>query len=354
MRTIYEMFIRQSLKVFALTAGGMLSILILFEYFDVSRAMGAESPPTLLVLKYLAFTAPKYLVFSLPLAVLVSTLVVLGMSSRNLELVAIRALGGSLRRAAWIFVLLGALWSVISFLLSEMIAPAATRSAADILEVEIRNQARNVSFAEGRLWMRLEDGAILKAEAFSGTTLKEISVLYIRGGIERRIEAQEGNWNGSAWVLKGVRKHEFKDGALSSTQLDEMIFAGLGRPDVLAREKRDPEEMTYRELSAYARHLQHAGFVADRYLVNLYGKFSYPAICLAMALLGSALAIRQRSGGIMKAVGFSVGVLVAYWALHMLLISLGYASRIPPLAAAWGAPLVFLLLGGYLFIRAEG
>jgi len=348
------MFIRQSLKVFGLTAGGMLSILVLFEYFDVSRSVGTESPPALLMLEYLALTVPKYLIYALPLAVLVSTLVVLGMSSKNLELVAIRAIGGSLRRAAWIFVLSGILWSGASFLLSEMIAPASTRRATDILDVDIRKEARKMAFAEGRLWMRLEEGAIFKAEAFSETRMKGISVIYMGNGIERRIEAKEAGWNGSSWVLEEVRKYEFRDGAMLSSRLDEMLFSGLDKPDTLAREKRDPEEMTYGELRAYVRQLQRAGFRADRYLVNLYGKFSYPLICLAMALLGSALAIRQRSGGIMKAVGYSVGVLVAYWALHMLLLSLGYSSRIPPLAAAWGAPVAFLILGGFLFARSEG
>jgi len=353
MYTINRMFLLQLLKVFALSGGGMISIMLLFEYFDVARSTGAASPSFGVLLRYLLWSAPKYATYALPLAVLVSTLVVLGMAAKDRELVAIRAVGGSLRRTTGIFVLLGLFWSVFSFFVAEIVVPRTSREAAHIREVQIMGNPSKVAFSEGRLWTRLESGEILTATALADNTMKGISIFRLQEGLVRRMEVDEAVWKKPVWELTGVRMYDFDDGKIRATTKPRHLLAELAGPEQLNREKRDPEELSFYELRKYAENLSRAGFRADKYLVNLYGKASQPLLCLAMALVGAALAVRQKRGGAMRAVGYAVGLIVLYWALHMLLISLGYSGRVPPVPAAWGAPGIFLALGGWLFWRAE-
>lgn len=353
MYTINRMFLTQVLKVFALSGGGMISIMLLFEYFDLARSVGSRSPSFGVIFSYLLWTAPKYAAYALPLAVLVSTLVVLGMAAKDRELVALRAIGGSLRRATGIFVLLGLFWSVFSFFVAEIVVPRTSREADRIRDVEIMGRPSKVSFAAGRLWTRLDSGEIVTATALSGDEMKEISVFHFENGLTRRVEAREAVWTDPVWELRDVRIYEFGGERVRALEKSRYLLAELAGPKQLSREKRDPEDLSFYELRAYARNLARAGFRADKYWVNLYGKISQPMVCLAMALVGAALAVRQKRGGAMLAVGYAVGLIVLYWALHMLLISLGYSGRMAPLPAAWGAPGAFLAIGGWLFLRAE-
>ncbi len=320
------MFLREALKVFALTTGGMLSIFLLIEFFEVLEFAEGHGTSVLLIFKYLFFTMPRYLLFALPLSVLLSTLLVLGVASKARELVAIQALGGSLRRVTLVFILLGAFWSGMSFLLAEMIAPAATAVARHVRNVEIGGKDSPVAFNRQRMWMRTDSGTLVKINIFSDNMIKGVSVFEFSNGLKRRLEAENGVWDGNAWEFHDIRIYKFNRGSSSVFYKKNLRYEGLAGPTTLGEEERKPEEMTYSELSAYSRQLQKAGFRANKHLVNLYGKLSFPLVCLSMSLIGTALALRQKKGGGMMSVGLAVGVTIVYWALHMLMISLGYTS----------------------------
>ncbi len=353
MGTLSLMFLKQALKVFGLTIGGMLSIFLLIEFFEVLKFAEGHGAPLLLIFKYLFFTLPRYLVFAFPLGVLLSTMVVLGVASKARELVAVQALGGSLRRATAVFILLGAFWAGTSFLFAEKIAPAATAMARHVRNAEIGGKDTEVAFNRQRMWMRSKNGAIVKINIFSGNTIKGLSVFEFNKGLKRRLEAEEAVWGGKVWILHNVRIYEFDRGSSWVTNKDVIEYEGLAKPATLGEEERTPEEMTYPELHAYTKRLQRAGFRAEKHLVNLYGKISFPLVCLSMALIGTALALRQKKGGGMRSVGMAVGVTVVYWALHMLMLSLGYSARVSPVVSAWFGPTLFLALGGVLYFRAE-
>jgi len=354
MQTLNRMFLGQYLRVFGLAAGGMLSLMLLFDYFDLAREASARSPAPGALLRYLAWSAPKYAVYAVPLAVLVSTLVVLGIAGRNRELVAIRSLGGSLRRATRIFVLLGLFWSVFSFFLSEVLVPLASHHADRVREVEILGRTPKTAFSGGRLWTRLDSGAILSAAALSGNRMLGVSVFEFDRGLRRRIEAAEARFDGGGWRLEEVRIYRFDGKGVRVRRRGEYLLPSLESPEELGRARVDPEEMPFDELRRYARNLERAGFPADKYRVSLHGKLAQPLVCLAMAVLGSALSIRRSRGGALLAMAYAVALVVLYWAVQMMLISLGYSGRLSPAPAAWGAPLLFLGLGVWLFVRAEG
>jgi len=353
MTIISRMFMKQAMKVFGLSAGGLLLIFLLFDFFDTARAVAGRGVGTSAIFHYLFLMAPRYLVFAIPISVLLSTVVSLGVSARDRELVAIRALGGSLRRSASVFVALGAFWTVAIFMLSDAVAPAATQSAQELRNSWLGKKEPKVAFTRESAWIRSGRGALVKIDAFSGSVMRGVSVYEFSGGVKRRIEADYALWDGSAWVLKDARVFGMEGGAVTIAKPGAFRLDDIDGPAVLGKAERQPEEMNSQELKAYTNQLLRAGFRADKYLVNLHGKFSYPMICLAMSLIGASLAMRQKRGGGMRAGGYAVGLTVIYWASHMLLLSLGYTARIPAVLSAWAAPVVFLALGGFLYYRSE-
>jgi lipopolysaccharide export system permease protein len=102
------------------------------------------------------------------------------------------------------------------------------------------------------------------------------------------------------------------------------------------------------ELARYLRRLKEAGFKNQRLTVELNAKFSYPLVSLFMVVLGISFSARRGIGGL-AATALGVVISLAYWFGYTMMLSLGYAGILPPLAAAWIMPLAFAALGVHLF-----
>ncbi len=354
MTILTRMYLRQSLNVLALTVCAVLSLSLLFEFFEVVKSASKTDASMGLVVRYLAYAAPRYAVFAIPLGVLLSTMIVLGMSARKQELTAVRSLGGSLRRMSLVFVAMGFFWTGVTYLLSEYIIPEASKKAVHILTVEIEKKETQGSYLRDKHWLRMRNGGLAEIDVMSGDEIRGVSLYEFKSGMEKRIEASGGQWKENRWVLTDVEIFTFRDGAMTTERSDTLEVYILPAPRLLREEQRKPDEMTFRELRTYARNLERAGIRADRYRVTLQSKTAFPLVCVAMGLLGAGLALRERSGGSrFRMIALCTTVIVAYWGLNMLMLSLGYVGRIPPVASAWLTPVVFLGGGSFVFLRAE-
>ena len=354
MKILSRMYLIQNLKVLVLTVVAVISLSILFEFFEVVKSAGKTGASMGRVFQYLLYVSPRYAVFALPLGVLLSSMVVLGMAVRKRELTAIRSLGASVRRVSLVFVAMGLVWSVFTYLLSEYVIPETSRKAVHIRTVEIMKKKSRLSYMREKLWLRMSSGGIAEIDVISGNRLRGISIYEFEKGMKRRIEASVGEWKNGRWVLQDVRVLSFKDGSMTEEFVDLYEAPDIPAPQVLGEEQRQPDEMNFTELRTYARSLEKAGIRADQYRVTLYSKMSFPLVCLAMALLGTGLAIREQTGGArFRVIALCTAVIVAYWGLHMLTLSLGYVGRLPPLASAWLTPLGFLAGGIFVFVRSE-
>ena len=354
MKILSRMYLRQSLNVLALTVCAVLSLSLLFEFFEVVKSASKTDASMGLVIQYLAYAAPRYAVFAIPLGVLLSTMIVLGISARKQELTAVCSLGASLRRMSIVFIVMGFFWTGVTYLLSEYIIPEASKKAVRILTVEIEKKEAQGSYLRDKHWLRMKNGGLAEIDVMSGDEIRGVSLYEFKSGMEKRIEATGGHWEGNRWVLRDVQILAFRDGGMTTERADTLDVFVLPAPRLLREEQRKPDEMTFGELRTYARNLERAGIRADRYRVTLHSKTSFPLVCIAMALLGTGLALRERSGGSrFRMIGLCTAVIVAYWGLNMLMLSLGYVGRIPPVASAWLTPLAFLGGGSFLFLRAE-
>jgi lipopolysaccharide export system permease protein len=117
------------------------------------------------------------------------------------------------------------------------------------------------------------------------------------------------------------------------------------------RENKDPAQMTYRELKAYAADVRRMGFDARRLLVDLAGKASFPLVGLIMTVLAIPFSFAMGRKGTLVGVGLSIVIAMVFWGTFGVFRSLGYSGVLTPFLAAWGADLIFGLGGVVLFFR---
>ena len=87
---------------------------------------------------------------------------------------------------------------------------------------------------------------------------------------------------------------------------------------------------------------------ARRYQLELHTRFSYPAACLVLMLVGVPLGIISRRGGKSSGLVFTVLLVLVYYVLSYTGIALSRQGKLSPFLGVWMANLIFALAGVFL------
>ena len=345
-------------KVLLLSLGAFLVIYLVVDILQGMAMLMEHKPALTLVAKLYALKIPKIVSQVTPVAVLLSTLMTLGVLSKNSEITAMKSSGISLYLIVAPILVMAFIISIFSFISNEYIVPYTNREVFFVEKVLIKKQEKKSFFKQNKIWYR-SDNAIYNIQLFDPDTnkLKGVTVYYIGDGfrLSKRIEAREVTWDGSAWLFSDVREDIIGDAAITTKTYKELQINLPESPEALTAGERDSEEMGFRELREYVGRLRNEGYDPIRFAVDMHSKLSYPFTSLIMAFLGIPFALKGgRSSGMAFGVGISVLVGFGYWLIMSLGLSLGRAEALPPLLSAWGANIVFGLAGILMMMKMEG
>lgn len=336
------------LKLLGLSVGSFVTIYLVIDFLEkIGRFSQAFVKPHLIIF-YFLFKIPSIMNQIMPLAVLMATLLTLGTLSRTSEIIAIQSCGISLRKISEPLLAIAFLLSLLTFFSNETIVPAFSQRMKYIEEVQIMGRNPSTFFRLNNIWYK-EKNYMLQARLFIPTsrTLKGVTLWQTTENMQpvKRLEAEEGTWNGHFWTLSNVVERDFAGGRVISTTTSKTmpVPLNLGIDDLKTWDKY-AEDMGFFKLKRYAENLSKGGYDATIYQARMHSKVSLPFACLIMAFLGIPFALRGgRSSGIALGIGLSLGIGFAYFIINAILISLGQTGILPPLIAAWAANLIFTL-----------
>ncbi len=354
MRIIRGYVLREFLRLFGLALAAALNIFFIAEFIERVDDFIEKRAELRDAVAYFIYKTPLMLYWSLPLAVLLATILSLLLLSRNNEITAMRACGITLFSIVRPILLTGLLLSAISFWANEYIIPYTNRQVNYIFNVKIKKYAPRGLLRQNRIWYRSEDNTIWNIEAFDPRTdtMKDVTLYRLdeRNRLVQRVDASLVRWDGEGWLFKkGVVREFPADGALVSSSFDSRRILLPERPEDFKQTHKEPEEMSFVEMRSYIRGLQANGFDTTKYAVDLQAKLAFPLVSLIMVLVGIPFSLRpSRSGGVALGIGLSFMIGFSYVVLFYLGISLGHAGRLPPLLSAWSTNLIFVGTGLYL------
>jgi lipopolysaccharide export system permease protein len=277
------------------------------------------------------------------------------MASKWKETVAIRAAGGSIKRLFSTFLLIGIFISMLVLFLNETLVPIAASKASWVRYTKILKKSTKITYREGVLWAKGLDGSLIRIRDFVEDEKKILKVSIFKLSpffqMTKRIEADEGEWANGTWKLKNVTVFDFDSAEIKS--FSEFDFDALEEPKIFIEEMKKPAEMNFMELYNYYKRLEKAGFRNNRYVVELYGKLAHPMVNFVMIIFGIALALNSRFGGGIRAAGLGLIVIVSYWMILSVSMSLGNTGTLPPAFAPWIGPAVFCIAGSYMYIKIK-
>ncbi|MGA2116890.1 MAG: LptF/LptG family permease [Bryobacteraceae bacterium] len=352
----------------AVMLASLVSMLLVYNFFDLMGDMVKNRIPLSKMFTYLFFLTPELIYELFPFGVLVAVLVQLGVLSKQNEITAFRACGVSLYRLATPILVAGVLFSGGLFAFDHYYVPGANLKQ-DALRDVIKNRPTQTYYRTDRKWI-MGYGAHriyyyryfdTSAHVMLGVNVFELDPRPGAFRMQREIVAQRATWNPSirTWVFENGWSCTFDNTACSHfTPFSEndpnqvATFPELTEPpDYFLPQGMQEKQMTFLQLERLIGELEQRGYPTVKQHVQLYLKFAAPLFALIMAMIAVPFGFRVGNRGAMAGIGQSLAIGVSYRGLGILFEKVGDANLLPPTMAAFSPDVLFGLAGLYLLLR---
>jgi len=331
-------------------------LLLVNHLFLLARLVLQQGAPFGVALQLLVYRMPYFLAFSFPMAMLLASLMTVGRLSDAQEITAMRTGGVSLGRITISVVAAGMLVSIITLNVNEWVVPAAEDRYREAFARLIEEPRQSVQ--DEVLFRETQEG--LESVYFARRFYADRGVMegvvvnqFERGELQRVIEAPRARYLDGQWVFERGTLYLFTGPTTVATRFDRLAVALRRTPREIALPQREPSEMSIRELRSTIQVLRRSRQNTSRYAVEIQSKFAVPASAALFALLAAPLGLRPHRGGTSIGFGLTIVVLVAYYILLSLTLTLGQGGRLPPVPAAWLPDAVLAAVGVALVWMAD-
>ena len=351
-------------RIAGLSAVAMAGIFYISMFLDLSdKAFRGQASWGMLGI-YFWYATPQYIYYILPLAVLLATLVTIGLLTKNSELVVMKACGISLYRVALPMVGAALIAGGVLFLLEETVLGPSNRRAEALRHV-IRGGSPQTFDVLLRQWVVGSDGEIYhfdyydpRAEQLNGLSVYEFGsrmhILSRRTYAERAVYVGGPDAGSDAWRLEqGWTRELAEDGETRAYMPFSELQTAIEPSAYFTTQPPDERFMSYAQLRDYTAQLRASGFDVSGQLVALERKLSFPFVTLVMTLIAVPFAVTTGRHGAMYGVGVGIVLAMIYWVAISIFAALGTGGLVGPALAAWAPNLLFGAAAGYLLLTVR-
>jgi LPS export ABC transporter permease LptG len=358
---------RRYMSVFMLAFLSLIGIFYIATFIDLADKLFRGSTTGWTLLRFFYYQTPQYVYFILPLAALLSTLVTIGVLTKNSELIVMRACGISLYRSAMPLMLFAIVLSAMLFGLQEYVLADANREAGR-LNAQIRGYPVQTFGALNRRWIIGQNGNIYHYELFdpsrnrfsrlwifrpdaatwqlTGLTYAD-DVAYAGKGTEPVWQARRG------WDREFAPRHDRAASSVVAYNPFPERPLTLEPPSYFKSDEPEADRMTFDELRSYVTLMQKSGYYAIPYQVQLQKKVAFPFVTLVMTLIAVPFAVTTGRSGALYGIGFGIALAIVYWTAQSVFGAMGAAGLLAPMLAAWAPNILFACAAGYMLLTVR-
>lgn len=341
----------------------MFGLIAMFSFFDFIQELDNLGRGNYNISNMLAFvllSIPGHIYEVAPVAVLIGMMVSLGALGRSSELVVMRVSGLSITNMGFTLVKIGLLFTLITFLVGELITPVSEKIAQ-----RLRIQATDAVVAqdfESGLWVKDNRSFINVNTVLPDATLLDISIYEFDNNFKlqtisnaKRAIYVDGRWKLSEVVqTKFNASDEADQNQIKTVFFNQANWTSAIRPELLNVLLVAPEKMSAWNLYAFITHLAKNKQKTTRYEVALWAKIIYPLACIVMVVLALPFGfLQQRASSTSTKIFIGILLGVVYQIMNRVFSHLGVLNDWPPLLSAISPTTLFLLAGLSLTLMIE-
>ena len=297
---------------------------------------------------------PSVFVMTIPMGVLLATVMTLNGLSLSSEITVMRACGMGINRIAKPIFIFAIIMAFLSFFINETVVPVMTKQSTDLAlyafsKKNIPEGKENFTFKE------VKDGGTLKRLFYVGNCedmmLHNITVLDAsKDGTIQILQAREGETTEEGW--------KFRKGAIYTVTnkgkaLDTTMFE-----NTTIRFGMDLSQEMNRNIASEHNFMQLCKLLANpdtpdrKWLsISLFDKIALPLTTVVLVLIGVPLAITPPRVRYNRGFLFSILIIFAYYLIRALSISFGEAGSLVPSLAAFMPDIILTIIGVGLYYR---
>ena len=352
MKLLDKYILRQVITMFIMGILVFTSIIFASDTFiTLIKQIAKYGIPFRIALIIIILHLPSVFVMTIPMGVLLATVMTLNGLSLNSEITVMRACGIGLNRIAKPIFAFAIVMSMASFVLNETVVPIMTKQSTDLAlfafgQKHIPEGKENFTFKE------IGGSGHLKRLFYVGDctdkTLHNITVLDAsKEDTIQILQARKGNTTNSGW--------EFQHGAIytitdSGKTLDTAMFSRnnitFGMDLSKEMEKNLADEHNFAQLLKYIKDTNRVDLK-----ISLYDKIALPLMTIVFVLIGVPLAITPPRVRYNRGFLFSILIIFAFYLVRALSISFGEAGTLIPSLAAFMPNVILTMVGVALYYR---
>lgn len=357
---------KQYFHILGMTTVGMLGLFYISTFVDLSDKWFKGQTSFGMLAQFLFWSTPEWLTYILALAVLLSSLVTIGLLTKNSELIVMRACGISLYRTALPLLLFAFAASAVLFAMEERVLATANRHA-DLLKHTIRTGSPQTFGVMNRKWMVGRNGEVYHYQFYDPRKreLNSLSVFNFDEAahtIRSRVFAAKATYAPTAgptgpitqWRLEQGWSREFgpRTQVQAFSQFADRTVA-LEAADYFVTETREPDLMNFGQLRTYIGELRASGYNVLEHEVGLNRKVAFPFVTVVMTLIAVPFAVSTGKRGAMYGVGIGIVLALVYWVMISIFAAFGIGGLLDPVLAAWAPNLLFGAAAAFLLLTVR-
>ena len=356
--TILDKYIlKQVIEMFIMGVAIFTSIIFASDTFiTLIKQISLFGIPFKVALMMIILNLPSVIVMTIPMGVLLATVMTLNRLSLASEITVLRACGVGLNRIARPIFVFAIIMSVFSFVINESVVPVMAKQSKDLAlwalgQKNIPEGKQNFVFKE------LSEKGHLKRLFYVGDcedkTLHNITVLdTAKSGTIQVLQADEGRTSPEGWEFeKGAVYTIGSEGKVLNTTLFEKSVIKYGVDLSKELNKNVAKEMNFNKLINYIKTNVISEKQKNIIQIELYDKIALPLTTVALVLIGVPLAITPPRVRYNRGFLFSIIIIFIYYLIRALSISFGEAGTLEPFLAAWMPNIVLTSLGMLLYYK---
>lgn len=325
---------------------------LLGESGDVLAYPGNSSAQ---VWTYVSLRLPQIISLFLPFSVLLATVVTLATLNQNSEVVSMKGAGLSAHQVLAPLIVTSMFVALGSFVFNDRIVSRATATLSRWQKVEYAPIPRNVK-SQSNVWVR-DDNYLIHAETAMGrgaaARLSDVSAYERQNGeLIAIIRGDSAIPIASALEIDNATRFDVMSGKVE--RIGKIRIGSNIQPEQFTLASVDADSLSFSELRSAIIDLKNAGRPTVAIESGLWHKISGPLSSVLMPLLGAVAAFGiARSGRLFFRAVIGMGLGFAYFVGDNFGLAMGNLGAYPPLLAAWGPFLLFLLIGETVLIQTE-
>lgn len=338
----------------------ILAFVVLFAIFSIISQIGDVGKgnfTALAMLIYIGLQMPNYMYLLLPLAILIGVMLSMLSLVNYSEYAIIRTSGVSLRRVMMILLTFGVSFSVITFIIGEVIAPQSDHYA-QVYKITKTKETVSTQLHSG-IWSKDgQNNFVNIKQVMPDNTILGVNIYQYDDNLNLQgyIQAENGSFNkdNNQWILHNVDEYEYTPQNIKHTHLNDFPWKSSIAPKYFSVLVIAPEDMSALGLIKYIRHLKENDQSTQRYDIAFWNKLLYPIACISMSLIALAFIPNNRRNINLSGKLFA-GVLIglSFFFVTRLLGFMALLFNWNAILSALSPTLILFIAGWYFVLRKE-